>query len=141
MRTRNQEIVMPEKSRVMTQEEMEYEGGWLNFIVGAAATCISIGASALGSAGIVDKKYTNAISMACDLVSTVTMGVSAASICKTAIALTTKSSSVKMITYSVGAGFRKSYVNTWDSVGNSLAGACGDASLGCLNKAVSLASR
>lgn len=32
MRTESYEILMPEKARLMTEEEMEYEGGWLNTI-------------------------------------------------------------------------------------------------------------
>ena len=36
MRTESYDIVIPEKARVMTEEEMEYEGGLWNFIASAA---------------------------------------------------------------------------------------------------------
>lgn len=43
------ETLMPEKARIMTEEEIEYECGFLNFIAAAVCSVASIGCSAAAS--------------------------------------------------------------------------------------------
>ena len=73
---------MPEKCRVMTEEEMEYEGGFLNFIAAAVCTVASIGCSAAASlTGCKELEYASWDLAAAGVVSSagVTACVSAAS--------------------------------------------------------------
>lgn len=71
MRAKNQEIVMPEKSRAMTQEEMEYEGGFFGIAFGIVSTICDFAVSS----GIVKgdrAKALTAISYGCTVVGAVT---------------------------------------------------------------------
>jgi len=69
MSTDSYEILMPEKARVMTEEEMEYEGGILNFLVAAVATVASVGCSVMANA--TGNSAWKAASVACGVVSAV----------------------------------------------------------------------
>ena len=55
MRTESYEIIIPEKARVMTEDEMEYEGGWLNFIASACCAVAGVVADYAGDQGWISK--------------------------------------------------------------------------------------
>ncbi len=50
MRTESYEILMPEKARVMTEEEMEYEGGFAWWIPSAAVSAVGWVCTGIGYA-------------------------------------------------------------------------------------------
>ncbi len=72
MRAKNQEIVMPEKSRAMTQEEMEYEGGVLNFLISAACFVVDVGAGLAADAGMISRDTATAIQVGATAVGAIT---------------------------------------------------------------------
>ena len=63
----NHEIKMPERYRELTDDEMQYDGGVLNFAAGLIASAVlgeaATGVKMLGNAGIIDKDLANGISM------------------------------------------------------------------------------
>jgi len=59
------EMKMPVEYTEVSADEMEYDGGLWNFIVGIAATAVGIIATVAGDAGLIDKKYATAINMLC----------------------------------------------------------------------------
>ena len=68
MRTETYEIVMPEKCRVMTEEEMEYEGGFFNFGLAAVLSVVSVACDFAVSTGFVKgnaAKALTAVSYGC----------------------------------------------------------------------------
>jgi hypothetical protein len=74
----NYEMKMPKRYVELSEEEMEYDGGFLNFIVGLAATCVGIVATAAGNAGLIDKGTANTVSLICTGISAVcTLGTAA----------------------------------------------------------------
>ena len=48
----------------MTEEEMEYEGGWLNLLVSAVCVGVDILATGMAEAGMIDKDLAKGISVA-----------------------------------------------------------------------------
>ncbi len=74
MKARNQEIVMPKKSRIMTQEEMEYEGGLFNLGMAAVLSGVSLFCDLAVSTGLIKgnvAKAATAISYGCTIGATV----------------------------------------------------------------------
>jgi len=45
----NYEIKMPVKYAELSADEMEYDGGWLNFLAGVALSAVSIGCSVIAA--------------------------------------------------------------------------------------------
>jgi hypothetical protein len=71
MRNKSYTLEMPVRYRELSEDEMEYDGGWLNFVVGIAAAAVGIAATAAGNAGLIDKNLATAINVGCTVVSLV----------------------------------------------------------------------
>ena len=69
---KTKEFMMPGNYMEMTEKEMEYDGGWLNFVVAAVATVGGLACTALTHSGVIkDEKIrniVNAIGIGCTIV-------------------------------------------------------------------------
>ena len=92
------ELVMPKRYTDLSEDEMEYDGGLLNFLVAAVATVTSVAATYAGNAGLISQSQANAINAVCAVVGIactlgtlglVTAANTAAQLGKTTIAIST----------------------------------------------------
>ena len=55
------ELRMPARYADMTEDEMEYDGGWINFVVGAVASIGGLACTALSHSGVIKDEKANQI--------------------------------------------------------------------------------
>jgi|GEM_PF-5895468 len=59
---------MPATYAELSEDEMEYDGGWLNFLVGIVAIVVGVVANYLADHGIISQDVANGINIACTVV-------------------------------------------------------------------------
>jgi hypothetical protein len=68
------ELVMPKRYTELSKEEMEYDGGWLNFLVAGVALVVGATASVLSAAGVISPTTALVVNIICVGVATVASG-------------------------------------------------------------------
>ena len=73
------ELVMPKNYIDLSKDEMEYDGGFLNFLVAGVTLVVGAAANVAATAGVIDKNTALAINVVCSAVGVVaSLGITAA---------------------------------------------------------------
>ena len=124
---------MPKRYVDLSEDEMEYDGGFfgINFAVSIAATIVGAVATVAGDAGLIDKKLADTISYGCTVISVIcsigTIG-----------AVANANAAIKLGKTVVESGTKT--INTVETVRNGIASLTLDAGIYTANGAYALAN-